>query len=67
MPGTSFILALHTYDGPVVRLRMTEEDAYRFEVPGVVVEELDEKTAPFTLIKKFSNHLYSMLFILIPI
>lgn len=52
LPGTSFILSLHTYDGPVVRLRMTEEDAYRFEVPGVVLEELEEKTAPFKLIKK---------------
>jgi len=55
VPGVSYVLTLTTYDGPVVRMHMKEEGAFRYEVPEVVLDELESKTAPFKLLKKSSS------------
>lgn len=57
--NASFILTMTTYDGPMVRFHMTEDDSSlhgeRFQVPDVVLPSLKDKTAPFKLVKKSSS------------
>ena len=54
-PDVAYQLTLTTYDGPIVRMHMSEEGAFRYEVPEVVLDDLESKTAPFQLVKKSSS------------
>jgi alpha 1,3-glucosidase len=56
--NASYVLTMTTYDGPIVRLHMTEKNPLygeRFQVPDVVMPSLEEKRAPFKLLKRSST------------
>ena len=59
-PNGTLVMRLVSYDGPALRLHMTEKEdgkfgKKRYEVPDVLLASLDEKKVPFKLLSKSSN------------